>query len=140
MNGNFSHMARAFILFLATLSACSNEQQIDLKEDSCQGNHQITLSLKAVPETSRGTRAVSVPVDEGNGAGYKVKDFVIFQFDQNGNRLVDPKYYEYNPGESGQTIPIILPTEDGIEYTIVVPCQLPQQISRHCFCRCNDIG
>ena len=120
MNGNFFQIACAFILFLATLSACSNEQQIDLKEDSCQGNHQITLSLKAVPETSRGTRAVSVPVDEGNSVGYKVKDFVIFQFDQNGNRLVDPKYYEYNPGESGQTIPIMLPTEDGIEYTIVV--------------------
>ena len=120
MNGNFSQIACACILFLATLSACSNEQQIDLKEESCQGNHQIALSLKAVPEISRGTRAVSVPVDEGNGAGYKVKDFVIFQFDQNGNRLVDPKYYEYNPGESGQTIPIMLPTEDGIEYTIVV--------------------
>ena len=120
MNGKFFHIACAFILLLATLTACSDEQQIDLKEDSWQGNHQIALSLKAVPETSRGTRAVSVPVDEGNGAGYKVKDFVIFQFDQNGNRLVDPKYYEYNPGESGQTIPIILPTEDGIEYTIVV--------------------
>lgn len=120
MNGKFSHIARALIFLLATLTACSDEQQIDLKEDSWQGNHKIALSLKAAPETSRGTRAVSVPVDEGNGTGYQVKDFVIFQFDQNGNRLVDPKYYEYNPGKSGQTIPIVLPTEDGIEYTIVV--------------------
>ena len=120
MNGKFSHITRALIFLLATLTACSDDQQIELKEDSWHGNHQIALSLKVVPETSRGPRAVSVPVDEGNGAGYKVKDFVIFQFDQNGNRLVDPKYYEYNPGESGQTIPIMLPTEDGIEYTIVV--------------------
>lgn len=120
MSGRFSHIACAVILFLATLTACSDEQQVDFQKDSWQGNHKMALTLKAVPETWGGTRAVGVSVDEGNGAGYKVKDFVIFQFDQNGNRLVDPKYYEYNPGESGQTIPIVLPAEDNIEYTIVV--------------------
>lgn len=120
MSGRFSHIACAVILFLVALTACSDEQQVDFQKNSWQGNHKMALTLNAVPEINRGTRAVGVGVDEGNGAGYKVKDFVIFQFDQNGNRLVDPKYYEYNPGESGQTIPIMMPAEDNIEYTIVV--------------------
>ncbi|MGN0037404.1 MAG: hypothetical protein ACI36X_09375 [Bacteroidaceae bacterium] len=120
MNGKLFRITYAVILFFAAFTACSDEQPIDLQDSSWQGNHKVSLFLKAVPETRSGTRAVSVPVEEGNSVGYQVKDFVIFQFDQNGNRLVDPKYYEYEPGESGQTIPIMLPTEDNVEYTIVV--------------------
>lgn len=107
-----------------SVASCNDENLLTQERESWQGNDKISLSLTAVPETLAGdSRAVDVDVDEGTGSGYHISDFVIFQFDENGNRIVDPKYYEYTPDapdDSGQTIPVVLPTADGVEYTVVV--------------------
>lgn len=106
------------------MAACTDELLPSRDADSWQGNNKVTLSLKAAgvsrPDRSR---AVDVPVDEGTDADYRISDFVVFQFDENGNRLVDPKYYDYVAdavNDAGQTIPVVLPVDDGVEYTVVV--------------------
>ena len=104
--------------------------------DSWQGNDKVTLQLKAADETRPGgSRSIDVDVDEGTTAGYTVKDFVIFQFDEKGNRIVDPQYYTYTPdgGESGQTIPVVLPQQDGVDYTIVVLANTHEKLSTSAF-------
>lgn len=106
------------------MASCNDESIYIQENDSWQGNDKISLSLTAAPEfRANDTRAVDVLVDEGTAADYHISDFVLFQFDENGNRIVDPKYYEYTPdtpGDPGQTIPVVLPTADGVEYTVVV--------------------
>ncbi len=106
------------------MASCNDESIYIQENDSWQGNDKISLSLTAAPEfRANDTRAVDVPVDEGTATDYHISDFVLFQFDENGNRIVDPKYYEYTPdtpGDPGQTIPVVLPTADGVEYTVVV--------------------
>lgn len=106
------------------MAACTDELLPSRDADSWQGNDKVTLSLKAAgvsrPDRSR---AVDVPVDEGTDADYRISDFVVFQFDENGNRLVDPKYYDYVAdavNDAGQTIPVVLPKDDGVNYLIVV--------------------
>ena len=107
-----------------SVASCNDENLLTQERESWQGNDKISLSLTAAPETRTGdSRAVDVTVDEGTGTGYHISDFVIFQFDENGKRIVDPKYYEYTPdapNDPGQTIPVVLPTADGVEYTVVV--------------------
>ena len=108
-----------------SVASCIDENLLTQERESWQGNDKISLSLTAAPETRAGdSRAVDVTVDEGTGSGYHISDFVIFQFDENGKRIVDPKYYEYTPDDApndpGQTIPVVLPTADGVEYTVVV--------------------
>ena len=107
-----------------SVASCNDENLLTQERESWQGNDKISLSLTAAPETRAGdSRAVDVTVDEGTGSDYHISDFVIFQFDENGNRIVDPKYYEYTPDtpdDPGQTIPVVLPTDDGVEYTVVV--------------------
>lgn len=107
-----------------SVASCNDENLLTQERESWQGNDKISLSLTAAPETRAGdSRAVDVPVEEGTGPGYHISDFVIFQFDENGNRIVDPKYYEYTPDapdDPGQTIPVVLPTDDGVKYTVVV--------------------
>ena len=107
-----------------SVASCNDENLLTQERESWQGNDKISLSLTAAPETRAGdSRAVDVTVDEGTGSSYHISDFVIFQFDENGNRIVDPKYYEYTPDapdDPGQTIPVVLPTADGVEYTVVV--------------------
>ena len=107
-----------------SVASCNDENLLTQERESWQGNDKISLSLTAAPETRTGdSRAVDVTVDEGTGTGYHISDFVIFQFDENGKRIVDPKYYEYTPDapdDPGQTIPVVLPTADGVEYTVVV--------------------
>ena len=107
-----------------SVASCNDENLLTQERESWQGNDKISLSLTAAPETRAGdSRAVDVPVDEGTRSGYHISDFVIFQFDENGNRIVDPKYYEYTPdapNDPRQTIPVVLPTDDGVKYTVVV--------------------
>ena len=107
-----------------SVASCNDENLLTQERESWQGNDKISLSLTAAPETRAGdSRAVDVTVDEGTRSGYHISDFVIFQFDEIGNRIVDPKYYEYTPDapdDPGQTIPVVLPTDDGVEYTVVV--------------------
>lgn len=107
-----------------SVASCNDENLLTQERESWQGNDKISLSLTAAPETRAGdSRAVDVTVDEGTGSSYHISDFVIFQFDEYGNRIVDPKYYEYTPDapdDPGQTIPVVLPTADGVEYTVVV--------------------
>lgn len=107
-----------------SVASCNDENLLTQERESWQGNDKISLSLTAAPETRIGdSRAVDVPVDEGTRSGYHISDFVIFQFDENGNRIVDPKYYEYTPDapdDPGKTIPVVLPTADEVKYTVVV--------------------
>ena len=86
------------------------------------GGEKIFLALAAADENvPERTKSVDVDVDEGLSAGYSVRDFVLLQFDENGNRLGSPQYYEYpQDNASGQTVSVLLPKEDGIEYTAVV--------------------
>ena len=120
-----------------SVASCNDENLLTQERESWQGNDKISLSLTAAPETRAGdSRAVDVTVDEGTDPGYKIKDFVIFQFDENGNRIVDPKYYEYAPdvpGDPGQTIPVVLPTADGVEYTVVVLANYHEKLSASAF-------
>lgn len=106
------------------VTSCSEDDVLTQEKETWQGNDRITLTLTTAPENrTSGSRAIDMPVDEGTAGDYHIKDFLLFQFDENGNRLVDPKYYEYTPdapGDPGQTIPMLLPTADGVEYTVVV--------------------
>lgn len=119
------------------VASCNDESLFTQERESWQGNDKIALSLTAAPETRAGdSRAVDVTVDEGTDPGYKIKDFVIFQFDENGNRIVDPKYYEYAPdvpGDPGQTIPVVLPIADGVEYTVVVLANCHNKLAPNTF-------
>ena len=120
-----------------SVASCNDENLLTQERESWQGNDKISLSLTAAPETRAGdSRAVDVTVDEGTGRGYHISDFVIFQFDENGNRIVDPKYYEYTPdapNDPGQTIPVVLPTADGVEYTVVVLANYHEKLSASAF-------
>ena len=109
------------ILGIVVLS-CSDELQKDSKPETWQGNVSLPLELKAAPVTYAGniSRSATVDVIEGNESTYKISDFVIFQFDEKGNRIVDPKYYEFPTNGTLPSIPVVLPTDENINYTIVV--------------------
>lgn len=90
------------------------------------GAGRMLLTLNAAKENVPGrTKSVGVDVNEGTDADYSVRDFLFFQFDENGNRLVAPQYFEYTQdSSSGQTVPVVLPKNEGIEYTAVVLANL----------------
>ena len=113
----FSHI---LILILAGFVgfSCSDEQLTSHSPSSWQGNEQIQLTLTAAKEIRSGeTRAVDATVNEGTESGYQISDFVLFQFDEHGKRIVDPQYYTYAGG--AQTIPVVIPTGEQ-KYDIVV--------------------
>lgn len=114
-------------------TACADDPSVNIS-DSWQGNDRVSLTLKAASETmAGGTRSVGVDVDEGNAAGYTVSDFIIFQFDENGNRIVAPHYYKYAADADGLSLPVVLPAVDGVEYTVVVLANVHETLSASAF-------
>lgn len=112
----FRHILTLLIAGFVGFS-CSDEQLPSHSASSWQGNELIQLTLTAADEIRSGeTKAVDVTVDEGTEDYYHISDFVLFQFDEHGNRLVDPQYYTYDG--NAQTIPVVLPTGEQ-QYTIV---------------------
>lgn len=111
-----------FLMFVTALLVLSCTEDMD-NEYSNKVTDRVMLKFHAAKETKAVcTRSAPDNVDDGVSAGYQVKDFVVFQFDQNGNRIVDPQCYDYTPesGTGGQTIPVVLPPTEGVEYTVVV--------------------
>lgn len=105
-----------FYIGLTLAMVCCTAENLP-EDKSWQGDN--TIELKLLPDNSI-TRSITEPVDEGTREDYVVSDFIIFQFDENGIRIVDPQYYSYTPDENGtQTIPIVLP-QKGKKHTIVV--------------------
>ena len=63
------------------------------------------------------TRSLTDIVDEGTSDSYKVSDIVLLEFDENGSRIGDPKYYTID--QLNEPITIVMPQE-GKEYTTAV--------------------
>lgn len=111
------------IILLTILSGCGQEDVICEESTSWQGDDKITLSLNAASFCNFETRALTDMIDEGTSSDYTVSDFILFQFDENGNRIVDPKYYKYqtsSESDPGQVISVVLPETSDVSYTLVV--------------------
>lgn len=110
-------------ILVVILVGCNDDFPISPKTDSWQGDDKLLVSFNFVEDTGMGSRAIDVPIDEGTATTYTIKDFIVFQFDENGNRLVPPAYYNFTADAGSidsQTIPVVLPHSAGIEYTLVV--------------------
>ncbi|MDR2131300.1 MAG: DUF4906 domain-containing protein [Odoribacteraceae bacterium] len=105
--------SRNILLALATCAAlsCADEP---LDPTGNEGHETtITLSLTAAPEAPglADTRALpdSPVVNEGTGPGYRVKDFWLLQFDQDGYRIGSLRYYLMPSTESTTAVAVVLP-------------------------------
>ena len=88
------------------------------KNDSSQGNKELMLNLQTSHLVAAGsTRSLTDIVNEGTSDSYKVSDIVLLEFDENGSRIGDPKYYTID--QLDEPITIVMPQE-GKEYTIAV--------------------
>ena len=73
-----------FLMFVTALLVLSCTEDMD-NEYSNKVTDRVMLKFHAAKETKAVcTRSAPDNVDDGVSAGYQVKDFVVFQFDQNG--------------------------------------------------------
>ncbi|MDE6801602.1 MAG: hypothetical protein K2J06_02440, partial [Muribaculaceae bacterium] len=104
------HFRQTFIpLMIAFLAISCNDEFMSSPADPDEGV-ELTVSLNLQSEgfsgdDSRASRAiVDGFVDENT-----IKDYWLIEYDQNGNRIGFPRYYEYN--EEHKNIRIIVPTD-----------------------------
>ena len=84
-----------FLLLISiTFLSCSDEMLTE-QNQSWPGSKDMLLTLNAAHYSVSGESRSIDNVDEGTSSDYTIKDFVLFQFDENGRRIVDPKYYKY---------------------------------------------
>ncbi len=80
------------------------ESGIDVPGDNGDGS-LLQLAVESydvsVQNGSRASEPSNVPEPESEDEK-KIQDFWMFQFDQDGNKLADPKYYEIVEGETGK--------------------------------------
>lgn len=110
-------------LLLLAAAACTEE--IPDTGTTGTGGRQATVSLSVsttpIGAGMPGTRAIPDDIDEGTEDGYKVEDFWLMEYDDKGNLIGTPQYFESGDLTDGETaIPIILPTDDGTKYQCVV--------------------
>ncbi|MBD5214430.1 MAG: DUF4906 domain-containing protein [Bacteroidales bacterium] len=104
------HFRQTFIpLMIAFMAISCNDEFMSSPADPDEGV-ELTVSLNLQSEgfsgdDSRASRAiVDGFVDENT-----IKDYWLIEYDQNGNRIGFPRYYEYN--EEHKNIRIIVPTD-----------------------------
>ena len=109
-NLHIKHFRQTFIpLMLALLTFSCNDELILSPDDACDGvEYNVSLNLQSGSfsgDDNRATRAfVDGFVDENT-----IKDFWLIEYDNNGNRIGFPRYYEYN--ETNRNVRIIVPTD-----------------------------
>ncbi|MDO4164531.1 MAG: DUF4906 domain-containing protein [Bacteroides sp.] len=116
---------RNCFLALAALmvTACADES-FDRTSSADEGKEAlVSLSLRAAPESyGTSTRAITEgDVNEGTATDYKVTDFWLLEYNENGVMIGSPRYFlmeEFE--EAGSSLPIILPTDESTEYQCVL--------------------
>ncbi|MDE6085122.1 MAG: hypothetical protein K2G40_01805, partial [Muribaculaceae bacterium] len=96
-------------LMLALLAISCNDELVSSPADVCEGvERTVSLNLQSegfTGDDSHMSRAI------GNGSVEEniIKDYWLIEYDQNGNRIGFPRYYEYN--DANQNVRIIVPTD-----------------------------
>ena len=114
------HTLRNCVLALSVLLAAScADESVESRPVEEGQEAMVGLSISAAPESRGmpGTRAIDEEtVDEGTGTDYKILDFWLLEYNQNGLLIGSPRYYVMS--ELGEEIylPIIRPAEAGTEY------------------------
>lgn len=123
------HTLRNCVLALSVLLAAScTDESVEQSRPVEEGQEvMVGLSISAAPESRGmpGTRAIEEEtVDEGTGTDYKILDFWLLEYNQNGLLIGSPRYYVMSelgePGEENIFIPVIRPAEAGTEYRCVL--------------------
>lgn len=118
------HTLRNCVLALSVLLAAScTDESVESHPVEEGQEAMVGLSISAAPESRGmlGTRAIDEEtVDEGTGTDYKILDFWLLEYNQNGLLIGSPRYYVMS--ELGEEIylPIIRPAEAGTEYRCVL--------------------
>lgn len=119
------NISRTCFLGLALIAAVScNDEPLGPQTAEEQGREaMVRLSISALPDSDGmpGSRAVGETVNEGTGSDYKVTDFWLLEYNNNGLLIGSPHYYlmsEFTETDD-VAVPVILP-ENGEEYQCVV--------------------
>ena len=110
-------------LLLLAAAACTEEIPDTGTTDTGGRQATVSLSVSTAPIGAGmpGMRAIPGDIDEGTGKDYQVEDFWLMEYDDKGNIIGTPQYFESKDLTDGETaIPIILPTDNGIKYQCVV--------------------
>jgi uncharacterized protein (TIGR02145 family) len=120
-NKNNMNTTRNYLLALAALAvaSCGDEQIPGTGNEGHEAT--ITLSISAAPEVAgmTGTRAITETIEEGTGSTYKIADFWLLQYNENGNQIGRIQHFVMDGVSSSMAIAVILPPVGRI-YTCVV--------------------
>ena len=112
------------MLGLASLVVASCTKEPDMCRDAAGGGREAMVSLRfdVAPETPgmASSKAVTDEVNEGTDANYKVTDFWLLEYDHQGNKIMEPRYYVMADLNANFHLPIVLPMNDTTTYTCVV--------------------
>ena len=115
---------RICLLGLASLAVASCTKDPDMCRDAAGGGREAMVSLRfdVAPETPgmASSKAVTDEVNEGTDANYKVKDFWLLEYDHQGNKIMEPRYYVMADLDTDFHLPIVLPLTSDLTYTCVV--------------------
>ena len=103
-------LRQSFIpLMLALMAVSCNDDIVSSPADVCEGVER-TVSLNLQSDRFSGDDAApSRAIGNGSVDENTIKDYWLIEYDQNGNRIGFPRYYEYN--EANQNVRIIVPTD-----------------------------
>ena len=123
-----------------TVCNCSTElihESIIPQFNTCTMSLTLSAAMEKYPDVN--TRSID-GVYEGNETNYNISDYIIFQFDNNGERIVDPVYYKYKTDspDGSQNIPIVIPP-DGAQNTILVLANTHDELPNITFADATDI-
>ena len=113
---SFCRLLVALMLFSPAIS-CSDDL-VPSPADVCEGV-EVTVSLNLQSESFSGDDSpTSRAIDNGFVDENTIKDYWLIEYDQNGNRIGFPRYYEYN--ETNKNVRIIVPTDPTHTYRGVI--------------------
>ena len=109
-NLHIIHFRQTLIaLMLALMATSCDDDLVSPTTDVCEGVESIvTLNLQSEGfsgDDTHTTRAIGNGLVEEN----TIKDYWLIEYDQTGNRIGFPRYYEYN--EASKNVRIIVPTD-----------------------------
>lgn len=124
---NKYYIGFTLLLLAAILSACQNDILLDDVMSSEGKPALVRLTINAVPlsSTSGTSRAIPEEIDVSD-----VKDVWFIEYDENGMLLGVPKYYtsEDFTDDNKLSMPIILPSDNSIKYTLVAVANTHSEI------------
>ena len=133
---------KIFILIALSMTVCNCSTELIHESIIPQFNTcTMSLTLSAAMETYPDVNTRSIDgVYEGNETYYNISDYIIFQFDNNGERIVDPVYYKYKTDspDGSQNIPIVIPP-DGAQNTILVLANTHDELPNITFADATNI-